>query len=173
MLLPARSKASLCFWKPSQQPDGDSDWVSSRQSGYSFAPKVGNRCWNPQKWQFHWVQRSLHSNWDLLWLETLFENYFSQLRVKIKRVRCRSWGLKGRGGSKQLTVPPIHLWYSFSIKLMMYKMFLCGFACLHALFSLRNQQMEAWDGGYLPSRSPLDCNSMSTMCRGPKRPAIC
>lgn len=52
-------------------------------------------------------------------------------------------------------------------------MFLCGFACLHAPFLLRIQQMEPWDGGYPPSRSPLDCNSLSTMCRGPERPAIC
>lgn len=54
-----------------------------------------------------------------------------------------------------------------------YKMFPSVFACLHAPSLLRIQQMEPWDGGYQPSHSPLDCNSLSTMCFGPYRPAIC
>lgn len=54
-----------------------------------------------------------------------------------------------------------------------YKMFLSMFACLHAPSLLRIQQMEPWDGGYQPSHSPLDCNSLSTLCFGPERPAIC
>lgn len=48
-----------------------------------------------------------------------------------------------------------------------YKMFVSGFACLRALSLLRIQQMEPWDGGYQPSHSPLDRNSLSTMCYGP------
>ena len=47
------------------------------------------------------------------------------------------------------------------------KMSVSGFACLLALSLLRIQQMEPWDGGYQPSHSPLDCNSLSTMCYGP------
>lgn len=66
---------------------------------------------------------------------------------------------------KQLTVLPP---FTFCIFLhQVYKMSASGFACLHALSLLRIQQMEPWDGGYQPSHSPLDCNSLSTMCYGP------
>lgn len=48
-----------------------------------------------------------------------------------------------------------------------------GFACLNALSLLRIHQMEPRNGGYQAFRFPLVRNSVSAMCYGPLRPAIC
>lgn len=108
--------------KHPEQPDGGSDWASSRQSRDSIALKVGNPHWNPQKWQFYRVQHSLHLNWGFLQLNTRSGHHFSQFRVKLAvqcRVQWRIWGPGGGGSEKLQTInsSPYSPLIYFSIRL--------------------------------------------------------
>lgn len=150
-------RPSFVFEKRPEQPDGDSDWVSSRQSGYSFALKVANPCWE--------------SSPVYVWTGT-YCGWTHYLNIISPSFEWNSHKCSAGGGVDSINSPPPPLTFDVFFH-QAYKMFLCGFACLHPPLLLRLQQMEPWDGGYLPSRSPLDRNSLSTIRRGPKRPAIC
>ena len=145
--------------------------MSSRQAGDGFALKVGNLRWNPQKWQFPRVQHSFHLNWGSLWLNTRSEHSFFQFRVKVTQwAHFRICRLRREKDSNQLTVPPTPLWYIFPSGLQDVPVWLYMSAC--AVYAPDSADGAVrWRLSAIPS--PLDCNTLSSIHHGPKRPTIC
>lgn len=160
------------FEKHPEQPDGGSDWASSRQAGTASLWRWEIRAETLRSDSFTEFSTVCSLNCGFLWLITRSGHCFSQFRVKLRMSAVQNLQACGGGGgsSKQLTVPPTHLWYIFPSGLQDVPVWLCMSACAVLAPDSADGAMR-WRLSAIPS--PLDCNTLSTMCRGPERPAIC